>query len=80
MTKPNLLFPTPVWTIQLDNYKVINEEMYNFIKSEQTEDKVGISKSNVKGWHSKDFELERDKPQKFISFILPAIEQVMQGC
>ena len=36
MTKPNLLFPTPVWTIQLDNYKVINEEMYNFIKSEQT--------------------------------------------
>ena len=32
MRKPNLLFPTPVWTIQLDNYKVINEEMYNYIK------------------------------------------------
>ena len=24
MTKPNLFFPTPVWTIQLDNYKKIN--------------------------------------------------------
>ena len=77
MRKPNLLFPTPVWTIQLDNYKVINEEMYNFIKSEQIKDKIGINKSNVKGWHSKNFVLERDHPQKVISFILPAIEQVM---
>ena len=55
MRKPNLLFPTPVWTIQLDNYKVINEEMYNYIKSEQIKDKIGINKSNVKGWHSKNF-------------------------
>ena len=77
MTKPNLLFPTPVWTIKLDNYKDINEEMYNFIKSEQTRDTVGVNKSNVKGWHSKDFELEMDKPQRFISFILPSIEQVV---
>ena len=65
MTKPNLLFPTPVWTMQLDNYKFINEEMYNFIKFEQNEkDKVGINKSNVKGWHSKDFDLEMIKNLK----------------
>ena len=24
MNKPNLLFPTPVWTLHLDNYKTIN--------------------------------------------------------
>ena len=77
MRKPNLLFPTHVWTLQLYNYKVINEEMYNFIKSEQIKDKIGINKSNVKGWHSKNFVLERDQPQKFISFILPAIDQVL---
>ena len=77
MAKPNLLFPTPVWTIQLDNYKNMNEEMYNFIKSEQKEDEIGITKSNIKGWHSKDFDLNDKKTQNFISFILPAIEQVM---
>ena len=77
MPKPNLLFPTPVWTIQLDNYKNINEQMYEYIKSKQKNDKVGISKSNVKGWHSQDFNLNDNVPQKFITFILPAIEQVM---
>ena len=77
MTKPNLLFPTPVWTIQLDNYEHVNEEMYNFIKSNQKKDEIGINKSNVKGWHSKDFDLNDKEPRKFISFILPLIEQVM---
>ena len=77
MTKPNLLFPTPVWTTQFENYKTVNEEMYQFIKNEQSNDQKGINKSNVKGWHSKDFELNDDKPQKFIKFISSSIEQVM---
>ncbi len=77
MTKPNLLFPTPVWTINLDNYKNINEQMYTYIKFNQENDEIGISKSNVKGWHSKDFNLNEKEPQSFISFILPVIEQVM---
>ena len=77
MTKPNLLYPSPVWTTHLDNYKPINEKMFNFIKSNQNNDEAGINKSNVKGWHSKDFNLNQEEPQNFISFILPAIEQVM---
>ena len=51
MGKPNLLFPTPVWTLQLDNYKIVNEQMYDYIKSEQSKDQAGINKSNIKGWH-----------------------------
>ncbi len=77
MNKPNLLFPTPVWTLTLDNYKEINEKMFNFIKSEQKKDQLGIKKSNLKGWHSKDFDLKEEDPQNFIAFILPAIERVM---
>ncbi len=77
MNKPNLFFPTPVWTLQLENYKLINEEMYKFIKDTQDRDKEGIYKSNVKGWHSKDFDLKRNEPRNFISFVLPAIEKVM---
>lgn len=77
MNKPNLLFPTPVWTLQLDNYKNINEQMYNYIKSKQINDEIGINKSNVKGWHSNDFDLNDKEPQNFITFILPSIEKVM---
>ena len=44
MNKPNLLFPTPVWTIQLENFKSINEEMYAYIKKSQINDQIGIKK------------------------------------
>ena len=77
MNKPNLFFPTPVWTLQLDNYQSINEQMYKFIKITQSKDSKGISKSNVKGWHSKDFNMQENEPKNFIKFILPAIEQVI---
>ena len=77
MTKPNLLFPTPVWTIQLENYKNINEEMHDYIKSKQKNDQIGINKSNIEGWHSKDFNLNDKEPQNFITFILSSIEQIM---
>mgnify|MGYP001425276823 CR=1 FL=1 len=77
MNKPNLLFPSPVWTLTLDNHKEVNERIYKYIKSAQNKDQLGVNKSNVKGWHSKDFDLEDEAPQNFITFILPAIEQVM---
>jgi conserved hypothetical protein len=77
MNKPNLFFPTPVWTLQLDNYQSINEEMYKFIKNTQSKDHEGIIKSNIKGWHSKDFNMQENEPKNFIKFILPAIEQVI---
>ena len=35
MTNANLFFPTPVWALQLENYKNVNEEMYAYIKQEQ---------------------------------------------
>ncbi len=77
MNKPNLFFPTPVWTLQLDNYQSVNEQMYEFIKTSQSKDREGISKSNIKGWHSKDFNMQENEPKNFIKFILPAIEQVI---
>ena len=77
MARANLFFPTPVWAMQLENYKLVNEEMYNYIKIQQKADGVGINKSNVKGWHSKDFNLSEKEPQNFISFISSSIDQVM---
>ena len=77
MNKPNLFFPTPVWTIQVDNYEKINEQMYKFIKYLQSKDQKGINKSNVNGWHSKDFNLQDSEPKEFISLISPSIEKVI---
>ena len=69
MSKPNLLFPTPVWTTRLENYMTINKRMYSFIKKNQNKDLKGINKSNNKGWHSKDFNLQDDEPKEFINNI-----------
>ena len=77
MNKPNLLFPTPVWTIQLENFESINVEMYAYIKESQIKDKTGIKKSNNKGWHSKDFNMQETEPKNFIKNISPSIEKVM---
>ncbi len=77
MNKPNLLFPTPVWTSQIDDYKKLNETMYTYIKEAQNKDQKGINKSNIKGWHSKDFDLKDKEPKNFINCISPSIKKVM---
>ena len=77
MNKPNLLFPTPIWTMKLENFESINNEMYNFIKESQIKDQTGIKKSNNKGWHSKDFNMQETEPKNFIKNISPSIEKVI---
>ena len=78
MSAPNLFFSTPVWASKAENYKETNEEIYNYIKKLQTEDNDGIIKSNVKGWHSKDFDLKNSVVIKFINLISPNINQVIK--
>tara|TARA_Y100000768_G_C23753000_1_gene574820 strand:+ start:154 stop:756 length:603 start_codon:yes stop_codon:yes gene_type:complete len=77
MLNPNLFFSTPVWASKIDNYKETNEEIYNYIKKLQTDDQKGIIKSNIKGWHSKDFDLNATEPQKFIKLVSPYINKVI---
>ncbi len=77
MNKPNLFFSTPIWVSQLENYKEKNEEIYKYIKKLQSLDKEGILKSNIKGWHSKEFDLKEIEPTNFLKFISPNIENVI---
>ena len=78
MTNPNLFFSTPVWASQINNYKETNEIIYDYIKTKQKNDESGIVKSNLKGWHSRDFDLTEDSPKKFISMISPEINSVIK--
>ncbi len=77
MSDPNLFFSTPVWVSKIDNYKETNEKIYGYIKNLQKKDEFGITKSNVKGWHSKDFELLNEDVQAFINLISPNINKIL---
>ena len=76
MSNPNLFFSTPVWTSKIENYKDTNEKIYDYINKLHIEDNKGVTRSNVKGWHSKDFNLKDNAPQLFIKLISQQIGNV----
>ena len=65
----HLFFSTPIWASKIDNYEKVNEEMFNYINELQIKDPKGVIKSNFKGWHSKDFDMNDEQPKKFIEAI-----------
>jgi uncharacterized protein (TIGR02466 family) len=65
----NLVFSTPIWTMIVDDYKSINTDMLNYIKSLQAEDPKGINRSNVSGWHSNPFEMKHTSVLSFFNKI-----------
>ncbi len=78
MSNPNLFFPTPVWVTKIKDYVNINNDIYKYIKDMQSMDEKGVIKSNVNGWHSKDFNLADEQPRKFISNISENINSVLK--
>ena len=77
MNSPKLFFPTPVWVSHLEDYKQVNNIIFSYIKEMQNEDNKGLIKSNIKGWHSKDFNLKDDRVIDFINKISPHINKVL---
>ena len=77
MSNPNLFFSTPVWVSTINNYKETNEKIYHYIKNLHSADNEGIVKSNVKGWHSNDFNMKDKDVIDFINLISPNINKVL---
>ncbi len=65
----HLFFSTPIWTSKVNNFEKINSEMLDYITVLQSKDPSGIIKSNFKGWHSKNFDMNNEQPKKFIENI-----------
>ena len=65
----HLFFSTPIWTSKIDDYEKINNMMHNYIYNLQKKDPKGVVKSNLKGWHSKNFNIKDDEPKNFIEAI-----------
>ena len=72
-----LVFPTPIWTSIIQRHKEVNEKMFVYIKSLQKKDRSGINRSNLLGWHSKNFDLELEQPRFFINSISPQLGSVL---
>ena len=65
----NLIFSTPIWISLVPNYKELNEKMLGYIESLKSSNSIGINKSNVRGWHSEDFDLNKLEPKFFTNSI-----------
>ena len=77
ITELNLTFATPIWTSIISKHREINEKMFRYIKSLQKKDRSGINRSNLLGWHSKDFDLELEQPRFFVNSISPQLNSVL---
>ncbi len=65
----HLFFSTPVWISEIENHESLNTALSEYIYKEKSNDPLGNNKSNVKGWHSKPFDLHSDTIKLFIKSI-----------
>ena len=72
------LFPTPVFQFRIENYKNLNKELTKYIYNLREDDKDGIQRSNVDGWHSNNFKIEKDNiPYNFVKTIHGCVKEVI---
>jgi len=69
----HLFFSTPIWISEINNCENINKELLSFIYKEKEKHPDGTKKSNVKGWHSKEFDLKAEGLKNFIDEISKSI-------
>ena len=74
----HLTFSTPIWTSVIPNYREVNHKMFKYIKLLQSQNPNGITKSNLFGWHSPYFQLEKDEPRFFINSIATSLNEVFR--
>ena len=75
--KMHLFFSTPIWTSEIDDYQSINKELLKYIYDEKNSDPTGKRKSNVDGWHSKEFEMSNLKLKNFLEAINSKIKDAI---
>ena len=77
LSELNLFFPTAVWTSKNKNHNEINKNILQYIKNLKNLDPKGLQKSNQKGWHSQDFNMQDKEPINFFNSIGPAINECL---
>ena len=72
------LFATPVFQFKVKNHEKLNPNLSKYIYDLYENDKDGIQRSNVNGWHSKNFKIQKESaPYNFIKSIHGYVKEVM---
>ena len=73
------LFSSPVFHFTLENFKELNLELENFILSLRKNDEKGQKKSNAGGWHSKNFDINKENTaKKFATIVQRFVKKVVK--
>jgi len=72
----NLFFSTPVWTSIVPNFQNINDSILEYIYELKSKDSEGLKRSNFKGWHSNNFDLNEPKPKEFVNSIQTPLKEL----
>ena len=51
-------FPQPIFKYKIEEHEKINKELLSYIYNLKENNKVGVERSNVYGWHSENFNLK----------------------
>ena len=72
------LFPTPVYQFKIENFESLNKQLSEYIYELKKNDEQGIQRSNVNGWHSQNFKVEKGNvPYNFIKSIHIYVKEVI---
>ena len=72
------LFATPVFQFKVKDHEKLNADLSKYIYDLYESDKEGAQRSNVGGWHSKNFKVEKDTiPHNFVNVIHEHVKEVM---
>jgi len=72
------LFATPVFQFKVKDHEKLNANLSKYIYDLYESDKEGAQRSNVGGWHSKNFKIEKDNvAHNFIKSIHEHVKEVM---
>ena len=72
------IFSTPIFQFEINDYENINIELLKYIYESYENDKEGVERSNVIGWHSKSFKFEKGNvPHNFIKSIHTYVKEVI---
>ncbi len=52
-------FPQPIFSFEVEDHENLNKELKEFIYDKFNNDREGVKRSNVNGWHSKPFKFEK---------------------
>ena len=72
------LFPSPVFQFKVKNFENLNKQLSDYIYGLKNNDEKGVQRSNVNGWHSKNFKIEKDNiPYNFVKSIHAYVKEVI---